>query len=408
MQVDLLAPEQRSADVADLLARLRTAPDLRPCDPRTLDFCAIFSKRLFATPRSRAHSELQALAYWMRPAALTRLAAEFAALATTDTVLAPRGMAFHITPANVDSVFVYSWLLSMLAGNRNVVRIASSISPQAGTILQACREAFAEAHPAVAKSTAILTYAHDQDTTAAFSAVCDVRVIWGGDATIQAIRAVPLPPHARELTFADRNSLAAIHARAYLTADRKTRTDLASKLYADIYSFDQMACSSPRLMVWCGTEAECRAAAGDLFTLVGQSTDARNYDLPSGVRLNRLVFSHRAILDGPVLECEQFAADLVVLRLSTLEGLDRAHCGGGLLFQYYAESIAEIVSYVSRREQTLAHFGFDRRQLLELAGALNGHGVDRMVPIGTALRFNRYWDGYDLLQEMSRRIYIET
>jgi hypothetical protein len=30
------------------------------------------------------------------------------------------------------------------------------------------------------------------------------------------------------------------------------------------------------------------------------------------------------------------------------------------------------------------------------------------VPIGQALQFHRYWDGYDLLQEFCRCVYIEA
>ena len=34
-------------------------------------------------------------------------------------------------------------------------------------------------------------------------------------------------------------------------------------------------------------------------------------------------------------------------------------------------------------------------------------GIDRIVPMGKALTFNRYWDGYDLLAEMIRHVYVE-
>jgi hypothetical protein len=32
--------------------------------------------------------------------------------------------------------------------------------------------------------------------------------------------------------------------------------------------------------------------------------------------------------------------------------------------------------------------------------------VDRIVPVGQALQFQRFWDGYDLLQELTRHVYI--
>jgi hypothetical protein len=37
--------------------------------------------------------------------------------------------------------------------------------------------------------------------------------------------------------------------------------------------------------------------------------------------------------------------------------------------------------------------------------AANGRGVDRIVPFGEALTFGRFWDGYDLLAELTRRVH---
>ena len=39
---------------------------------------------------------------------------------------------------------------------------------------------------------------------------------------------------------------------------------------------------------------------------------------------------------------------------------------------------------------------------------LNGNAIDRVVPIGQALQFHRFWDGYDLLQEFCRCVYLES
>ena len=60
-----------------------------------------------------------------------------------------------------------------------------------------------------------------KEITDAFSALCNVRVIWGGDATIAEIRKSPLPPRSNEITFADRHSAAVINADSYLAADNK-------------------------------------------------------------------------------------------------------------------------------------------------------------------------------------------
>ncbi len=54
-----------------------------------------------------------------------------------DALVFPRGNVFHVPPANVDTIFVYSWALSALAGNHNVVRISERSAAAAETILDA-------------------------------------------------------------------------------------------------------------------------------------------------------------------------------------------------------------------------------------------------------------------------------
>ena len=44
----------------------------------------------------------------------------------------------------------------------------------------------------------------------------------------------------------------------------------------------------------------------------------------------------------------------------------------------------------------------------ELAVAVNGRGIDRIVPIGQALQFSRHWDGYDLFAEFTRQVTIDV
>src|SRR5439155_417971 len=70
----------------------------------------------------RRFPELASLGFFLRRAemnrALARLRGDAAGLRF------PRGLVFHVPPANVATIFVYSWALSALAGNRNVVRIS--------------------------------------------------------------------------------------------------------------------------------------------------------------------------------------------------------------------------------------------------------------------------------------------
>ena len=51
-----------------------------------------------------------------------------------------------------------------------------------------------------------------KEITDAFSALCNVRVIWGGDMTVAELRQSKIPARTTEITFADRHSIAIIDA----------------------------------------------------------------------------------------------------------------------------------------------------------------------------------------------------
>jgi len=38
---------------------------------------------------------------------------------------------------------------------------------------------------------------------------------------------------------------------------------------------------------------------------------------------------------------------------------------------------------------------------------LTNRGIDRIVPIGHSLDFNAIWDGYDLVEQFSRKVTID-
>jgi acyl-CoA reductase LuxC len=401
-----IAPCSQSVEVQEIIARIRSAnAQFGPFAPEIVQFCGRLSRLIFQDKAARAFPELQALAFWMRPAELKALGVDARSLETAHTRLVPRGIVFHVPPANVDTMFVYSWVVSILMGNRNIIRLSSSMTPQVEILCRIVNSAIAEAE-SFRDQTIIVQYGHEREITELFSAAADVRVIWGGDQTVNTVRSVPLPPHATELTFPDRFSLSAIRAASYLALDEIQATGLAEKFYNDTFWFDQMACSSPRLLLWCGVATECTAAARLFFGRLEACIKSKGYAPDIGVRMNRFTFACRAILDRPVTGYANFEGDLPVLTLGSLENFDRQHCGGGLLLEFKGDSLEALVPIIDHRDQTLTQFGFEEDELDQFVTKLNGRGIDRIVPIGQALQFQRFWDGYDLFQSLSRSVYI--
>ena len=405
MNVELLVPERRVVPLADLSSHIAREAACIPFDPAMLDAVADLSQRIFRDPAARRYPELIALAYSMRKTELARLHEQFDALARKDRILAPRGLVFHVPPRNVDTMFVYSWLLAALTGNRNVIRLSPQRSDSSETLLGVFREALAAAPEPVNGSTVVLSYGHEEEPTALLSSICDLRVVWGGDAAVAAIRRASLAPHARELTFPDRYSMAAISSAAWLALDGSGKRGLAERFFNDSFWFDQLACSSPRLVVWCGERAQSEIASRELFDLISAYASSRGYTLPPAVAMRKLVFACSEIADKPVSAYRR-SEDVTVLTLDSLNDFDREHPGGGLFMEAYIRSLGEIDAILQRRDQTLTYFGFEPHELHALARRLNGRAIDRIVPIGQALEFQRFWDGYDLMHEFCRHVYV--
>jgi hypothetical protein len=402
MKVQLLAPAIEEIAVDALLHILSSYEPQPPFSDSRIECCQRLSRALFSDAEARAFPELQSLAFWLRKAEILLLRDAFHASACPGSVRVPRGTVFHIPPGNVDTIFVYSWVLALLTGNQNIVRVSTRNSPQSLILCRILREMLGGA----ALGQFFIQYGHDTGVTQALSDVCDVRVIWGGDLTIQAIRQSPLPVHAKELTFPDRSSLSAISSAAWLTTSEEQRVEVVRQFYNDTFWFDQMACSSPRLLIWCGLQTDGRRAADAFLAGLEHEISRRGYHLDASVRMQKLLFAAGAIIDQPVSSYRTGGPQLTVLELESLDNLRTEHCGGGLLFQFHAASLADIAPHIRRRHQTLTYFGFEHAELLALAQNLQGRGLDRIVPIGQALKFSSVWDGYDLLAELTRTVDI--
>jgi hypothetical protein len=403
--VERLAPGPGPVDPDELVVSLAAAPALEPFADESVACCGALSRALFGLPGVRRHPELVALAHWLRPVSVLGLRQQFSRLAQGDASRAPRGLAFHVTPANVDTMAGYSLALSLLVGNRNVVRISPRAGEQAELTCRALDEVLADDHfAAIRAGTALVRYGHEPEPSEAFSCVCDVRIVWGGDDSVAALRRVPLAPGAKELTFPDRFSFALASAEAWLEAGDAEREFLAEQLYLDSYPFDQRACSSPRLLVWVGSREDADAAGADLFPRLAGVIRKRGYDLPLGAATGKLAFAFGAAADRDLRAVRRLGNELTVLGLHGLHGFDRTHPGAGLFFEAAVPAVSDLAGFVTRKDQTVTAHGVPAGDLAVLAQA----GVDRVVPWGEALAFERHWDGYDLLAELTRSVPIRV
>ncbi len=400
-----------SGGVARVLAGLADQPGRLPFDAMSMAFVAEMARVVLTSKAFRSHPELIAMAHWFRAANLPHLRAQL--MDAKDASIAPvfvrRGLVFHIAPSNVDSVFIYSWLLSLLCGNANVARVSRRRTSQMQAFFKQVGQLLLSSEFApLAANNWVLSYDHDAELTAAFSAACHLRVIWGGDDTISLIRQTPLPALSAELAFANRFSMAVFHAQAVAALDDAGLHDLVRRFYNDVFWFQQRACSSPKAVWWVGSEADCELARARLWPAMQREVDRKLPDNDPAQVMNRATTLF-ALAHGQLGAAAQTAVGMLPSRvlLNELTESERAlHDGQGLFIELMRPTLDEVMCSLVSRDQTLAHFGFSRETWLSVLPQLPPHAADRIVPMGEALAFSSVWDGVNLLRAFTREIQI--
>ena len=76
------------------------------------------------------------------------------------------------------------------------------------------------------------------------------------------------------------------------------------------------------------------------------------------------------------------------------------------LFLEFTGQLNDLQKIDCRKIQTLSYFGIDKSEIKKFIESNRLLGFDRVVPIGSTLDFSLNWDGYDLINTLSREIEI--
>ncbi len=379
----------------EIIEGMRSVKPLRPFDDAVIAFLNDLSAEL---RKIREYPDVATFGFWCRRAALLQ---EKAKNYDADERFG-KGVVFHSTPSNVPVNFAFSFAAGLLAGNANIVRLPGKPFEQVEIICDAVRGLLTEKHKNLASYIAFVKFPPVKAIADFFSGMCNVRVIWGGDRTVEELRQSPIPARTTEITFADRHSIAVISADAYLAAERKDT--VIRNFWNDTYYSDQNACTSPRMIFWIGEKKE---EAKDDFWRRVHDMAAEEYTLApvqSVGKLNALYFVAAARKVKQVK-----TGDMLVTRVVPEEAdaslMDYKY-NSGFFFEKDIDDLSEIVGVCDLRCQTLTYFGIREADFRKFLEETRPAGIDRIVPMGKSMDFALIWDGYDLIRQMSRRITI--
>jgi len=363
-----------------------------------MDFLAALSKEILSDKRTKAFPDVTTYAFWIRKASLEKVRQSYT---HTDERIG-RGVAFHIAPSNVPVNFAVSFTSALLAGNACIVRVSNKYFTQTDIICDAINRLFYSCFSCMAQYLCIIRYEHNEEITQTLSSMCDIRIIWGGNRTIDIIRQAKLSPRAIELSFADRHSLAIINADEYLKADKDR---VALDFYTDTYYTDQNACSAPRIVVWMGKKV---SAAREVFWSTLEELVKKDYHMHSIQCIDKLSSFCKLAATHTGIRVEGNSNFIVRVVLPEIfsDIMDYKE-SGGYFFEYFTDKLCDIVPILTKSCQTVSYLGINSNEIKKIVYSYGTRGVDRIVPIGQTMELSFTWDGYDMIEAMSRKIYCK-
>ncbi len=377
-----------------------------PFDQEVCEFLETLSKEILRDAALKAYTDVVSFAFWIRKGNMQKQKELYEESNGLEKCRIGKGLIFHIAPSNVPINFAYSFVFGLLAGNSNIVRVSSKNFPQAALLCKKVQEVMnREEYASIKQSNAIIKYERNKEITDYFSSVCDIRVIWGGDLTIEDIRKSPMKARSKEIVFADRYSFGIICPDAILEMSEKERGHLAEQFYNDTYLMDQNACSTPHFILWKSDDADKVKKAQQYFWSSVYET-AKKYDLAdikaSDKYTDLCLFAVRAEENCKV---KRYGNLLYVVDLEKIpEEMTNLRGRFGMFYQCRIENLREIRAGITEKVQTVAVVGVNKQEIWNFVMENHLTGIDRIVPFGSTLDIGLVWDGYDLVSEMSRII----
>lgn len=362
-----------------------------------VDFLVALSTRLLRGAEARSYPDVASFAYWCRRSSLYALKGKFPA-----GVRLGRGIAFHIAPSNIPVNFAFSFAFALLAGNANIVRVPSKSFPQVKIITDAVR-ATLHGYPDLEHQNAFVSYSSsEEEVTRYFSSIADARIIWGGDRTVGTIRSFPAKPRCVDIAFADRYSVTIIDGEAVLAATEETLGRLANDFYNDTFLMDQNACSSPSIVFWTHDSVPARTRFWEAAAVAAE----KKYELQPAVVMDKYLKLCEDLISQPgVADVKRMKNLIYRVSLSELpEDVTALRGRGGYFYEYALANLQELAPYINEKFQTLSYFGLDPQALLQFVMERRLRGIDRIVPVGKAMDIGPHWDGFDLVETLSRLV----
>ena len=242
-------------------SKLNSEP-LQPFDEKVLSFLDSFSRELSTYSNLINYPDLKSLSFWCRKNNFLNMKKNYGSL---DNKLGV-GLIFHITPSNIPTNFAYSLIFGLLSGNANLVKVPSKNFKQIDIICKILKKLLSK-NVSLKNKISVVKYKNNENFTKKMSNICNARVIWGGDKTINDIRSHQINERAIDLTFADRYSFCIISPNKLKKLSELDFNNLIKKFYNESIGLETDNIKKARILYKIATK----------FKKSNQFSKSRNY-----------------------------------------------------------------------------------------------------------------------------------
>ena len=385
------------------IEKLKKLNSLEVFSTITCSWLSELSRFLLKDPKTKKYPDVATFAFFCRKANLSKLKVNHY---NPNEIRLGKGIAFHIAPSNVPVNFAYTLISGLLAGNINIIKIPSKYFEQIDIIINAINKTLENPEfDEVKKRIFVIKYDTNSETTSIISKICDLRIIWGGNETVSNIKSIKSNPKSLDISFPDRYSISLIDAKSYLELKDKNR--LSESFYNDTYLFDQNACTAPHSLFWVGSDQDIEKSKIIFWELLEKKINEKQYNLNDISAIDKLVTFYSQSINK--VSITKINKNNLIWRVDNKElnqNIDNFRCASGYFNEFKINHIDELNNIVKRNFQTLSYFGINKNEFTSFFNKKRPLGIDRVVPIGKTLDFSLNWDGYDLINQMSRVINI--
>lgn len=367
------------------------------CSDLTMNFIFELSKLLMKDSEYRRVPEIYALGFWCRDAHMKEIETKY------KSGKKGVGLVLHIAPSNMPTMFAYSWITSLLAGNCNVVRISSRTSEITELLLNAISKILQKPeYEHLNKRNAFVKFSRGHKALEEICAKADGRIIWGGDKTVDEISEVAVPDRCVDIKFPDKYSVAIMNPEYVKDLTDVELKQQAHLFYNDTYGADQNACSSPRTVFWLNTCGESIEDAKDRWW-AALAEEAKNYNLQPWIATEKYRTLCRTYAKRDDLgQVKKFGNRLYVVPCNSLcSDMEMPEAKFGIFYEMDIKDISQMYPYLGEKMQTVVCCGIDESEFLMQVRDGGCIGVDRAVSVGEALNFDTTWDRKDIIELLS-------